>query len=252
MAAFAASSLPVAVPLQGASTKRLIGAATSRKTQLARPTTTCMATKKESAEIIFSPFQEVKPELAAVSKVDNSVESFARSHYEVSCEVALNEQINVEYNISYIYHSLYAFFDRDNVGLPGFAEYFRKSSEEEREHAEKLMVQQNRRGGRVKLHSILLPETEFNHKDKGDALYAMELALSLEKLNFTKLRELHRVACNAEDAQLADFIEGHFLQEQAEAIKTVSEYVSQLRRVGKGLGVFEFDKYLTEQDGAAA
>lgn len=82
----------------------------------------------------------------------------------------------------------------------------RKSSEEEREHAEKLMVQQNRRGGRVKLHSILLPETEFNHKDKGDALYAMELALSLEKLNFTKLRELHRVACNAEDAQLADFI----------------------------------------------
>lgn len=68
------------------------------------------------------------------------------------------------------------------------------------------MVQQNRRGGRVKLHSILLPETEFNHKDKGDALYAMELALSLEKLNFTKLRELHRVACNAEDAQLADFI----------------------------------------------
>ena len=25
---------------------------------------------------------------------------------------------------------------------------------------------QNRRGGRVKLLSILLPETEFNHKDK--------------------------------------------------------------------------------------
>ncbi len=28
-------------------------------------------------------------------------------------------QINIEYNISYIYHSLYAFFDRDNIGLPG-------------------------------------------------------------------------------------------------------------------------------------
>lgn len=25
----------------------------------------------------------------------------------------------------YIYHSMFAFFDRDNVGLPGFAEYFR-------------------------------------------------------------------------------------------------------------------------------
>ena len=41
---------------------------------------------------------------------------------------------------------------------------------------------------------------------QGDALYSMELALSLEKLNFIKLRELHRVASNAEDAQLADFI----------------------------------------------
>ncbi len=37
----------------------------------------------------------MKPELAAVSKVDNSVESFARSHYEVSCEVALNEQVRI-------------------------------------------------------------------------------------------------------------------------------------------------------------
>ncbi|CAL8471001.1 g10543 [Coccomyxa elongata] len=251
MASFGFTALPVAVPLHSSSTRRLNNVAANRNMNCARPTTVCMATQ-EKAEIIFSPFQEVKPELAAVSKVDNSVESFARSNYDVSCEVAINEQINIEYNISYIYHSLYAFFDRDNVGLPGFAEYFRKSSEEEREHAEKLMVQQNRRGGRVKLHSILLPETEFNHKDKGDALYAMELALSLEKLNFTKLRELHRVACNAEDAQLADYIEGHFLQEQAEAIKTVSEYVSQLRRVGKGLGVFEFDKYLSEQGAGAA
>ena len=29
---------------------------------------------------------------------------------------------------------------------------------------------QNRRGGRVKLLSILLPETEFNHKDKVTSL----------------------------------------------------------------------------------
>ncbi len=41
--------------------------------------------------------------------------------------------------------------------------------------------------------------------------------------------------------------EGHYLQEQAKDIKRVSDYVSQLRRVGKGLGVFEFDKYLSEE-----
>ena len=46
--------------------------------------------------------------------------------------------------------------------------------------------------------------------------------------------------------------ESEFLQEQALAIKIVSEYVSQLRRVGKGLGVFEFDRYLAGQNPAGA
>lgn len=34
----------------------------------------------------------------------------------------------------------------------------------------------------------------------------MELALSLEKLNFTKLRELWKTASEGEDGQLTDFI----------------------------------------------
>ena len=34
----------------------------------------------------------------------------------------------------------------------------------------------------------------------------MELALSLEKLNFTKLRELWKIADEAKDGQLTDFI----------------------------------------------
>ena len=41
---------------------------------------------------------------------------------------------------------------------------------------------------------------------QGEALYAMELALSLEKLNFTKLRELWKIASEMEDGQLTDFI----------------------------------------------
>lgn len=78
-----------------------------------------------------------------------------------------------------------------------FLRFFRESSEEEREHAEKLMkyqvsklrlcllfgfwnvlvvvmvsiVFQNMRGGRVKLFSILMPPSEFEHVEKGDALY---------------------------------------------------------------------------------
>lgn len=59
-----------------------------------------------------------------------------------------------------------------------------------------------------------MPEMEFADEKKGEALYAMELALSLEKLNFQKLRALHAVADKHSDAALCDFIEGDLLQEQ--------------------------------------
>ena len=41
---------------------------------------------------------------------------------------------------------------------------------------------------------------------QGEALYAMELALSLEKLNFQKLRELHAIAAKHDDPSMTDFI----------------------------------------------
>jgi ferritin len=31
--------------------------------------------------------------------------------------------------VSYVYHSLFAYFDRDNVGLPGMAKFFKVSSD---------------------------------------------------------------------------------------------------------------------------
>ncbi|MBA0813954.1 hypothetical protein Gohar_027768, partial [Gossypium harknessii] len=68
-------------------------------------------------------------------------------------------------------------------------------------------------------------------------MFAMELALSLEKLTNEKLLNLHKVAERNHDSQLTDFIEGEFLAEQVESIKKISEYVAQLRRVGKGHGM---------------
>ncbi|CAN0879664.1 Ferritin-1, chloroplastic [Linum grandiflorum] len=192
--------------------------------------------------LVFQPFEEVKKEEFMIP-ISPQV-SLARQHFGDECEAAINEQINVEYNASYIYHSLYAYFDRDNVALKGFAKFFKESSEEERGHAEKLMEYQNVRGGRVKLHSILMPPSEFEHVEKGDALYAMELALSLEKLTNEKLLSLHAVASQNNDPQTAEFVEREFLDEQVQSIKKISDYVTQLRLVGKGHGVWHFDQKL--------
>lgn len=42
---------------------------------------------------------------------------------------------SIEYNVSYIYHALSAYFDRDTVHLPNIAKFFRENSIEERDHA---------------------------------------------------------------------------------------------------------------------
>ncbi len=53
------------------------------------------------------------------------------------------------------------------------------------------------------------------------------------QLNFQKLRALHEVASRHDDADMTNFIEEKLLQDQAETVKKVAEYVSQLRRIGK-------------------
>lgn len=84
----------------------------------------------------------MKQELAAVEKTNEMRDSLCRQSFSTACEAAINEQINVEYSVSYIYHALYSYFDRDNIALPGFAKFFQDASVEERGHAELLMEYQ--------------------------------------------------------------------------------------------------------------
>lgn len=49
------------------------------------------------------------------------------------------------------------YFDREDVALQGFHKYFKEQSDEEREHAQKLMKFQNQRGGSVRLFDIRKP-----------------------------------------------------------------------------------------------
>nr|3VNX_A Chain A, ferritin [Ulva pertusa] len=202
---------------------------------------------QEVTGMVFQPFSEVQGELSTVTQAPVT-DSYARVEYHIECEAAINEQINIEYTISYVYHALHSYFARDNVGLPGFAKFFKEASDEEREHAHMLMDYQTKRGGRVELKPLAAPEMEFANDDKGEALYAMELALSLEKLNFQKLQALQAIADKHKDAALCDFVEGGLLSEQVDAVKEHAVYVSQLRRVGKGVGVYLLDQELGEEE----
>merc|ERR1712043_147956 len=103
--------------------------------------------------------------------------SQCRQNYHTESEAGVNRQINMELYASYCYQSMAFYFDRDDVALPGFSKFFKKSSDEEREHAEKLMKYQNKRGGRIVLQDIKKPDRD----EWGCALDAMQVALQLEK-----------------------------------------------------------------------
>jgi len=164
--------------------------------------------------------------------------SQCRQNFHSESEAGINRQINMELYASYTYQSMYFFFDRDDVALPGFAKFFKESSDEEREHAEKLMKYQNTRGGRIVLQDIKKPERD----EWGTGLEAMQVALQLEKSVNQSLLDLHKVADGHSDAQLCDFLESNYLEEQVTAIKDIGNHITQLKRVGPGMGEYLYDK----------
>jgi len=165
-------------------------------------------------------------------------QTMPRQNYHAECEAGVNKQINLELYASYVYQSMAMYFDRDDVALPGFSKYFKKNSDEEREHAEKFMKYQNQRGGRIVLQNIQKPERD----EWGTALDAMQAALALEKNVNQSLLDLHALSDSHNDYQFSDFLEGNYLAEQVEAIKEMSDHVTQLKRVGPGLGEYMYDK----------
>merc|ERR1712137_209897 len=157
----------------------------------------------------------------------------------MGCEDALNQQINAELTASYVYRAMAAYFDRDDVALPGFRDFFKENAEEETGHAQIFIDYVNRRGGRVNFKQLAAPKSEWS-----TALEALEDALLLEKDVNAKLIAMHKIADTASDYQMTDFIEGTFLQEQVGAIKELANMITNLKRVGEGLGVYMFDQQL--------
>nr|AAN39099.1 ferritin [Araneus ventricosus] len=161
-----------------------------------------------------------------------------RQNYHEESEAGVNKQINMELYASYVYAAMAFHFDRDDVALPNISQFFKENSDEEKEHANKLMKFQNQRGGTIVLKDIKAPP-----KAKwGSPLEAFQDALELEKTVNQALLDLHKVASSHDDAQMCDFLESEYLTEQVEAIKKLGDYVTNLKRVGSGLGEFIFDK----------
>merc|ERR1712098_449607 len=127
---------------------------------------------------------------------NDKMSSQVRQNYHEDCEALINKQINMEFYASYVYPSMSSYFNRDDQALTGFASYFKKKSDEEREHGVKLAEYQAKRGGMVVYRDIAKP----NPSEWGAPLDAAEAALELEKTVNQSLLDLHKVASDKGDA----------------------------------------------------
>ncbi|XP_068097251.1 ferritin, higher subunit [Hyperolius riggenbachi] len=170
------------------------------------------------------------------------MESQVRHNFHRDCEAAINRMINMELYASYTYLSMSFFFDRDDVALHNVAKFLKEQSHEEREHAEKFMKYQNKRGGRIVLQDIKKPERD----EWGNTLEAMQTALQLEKTVNQALLDLHKIGSDKVDPHLCDFLESEYLDEQVKSMKQLGDYITNLKRVGvpqNGMGEYLFDKH---------
>ncbi|XP_018026523.1 soma ferritin isoform X2 [Hyalella azteca] len=135
--------------------------------------------------------------------------SRCRHNYHERTEQAINRQINLFMHAGYVYSSMAQHFGRCDVALPGFTKFFHQLAKDQREKSESLMTYQNLRGGTVHLSPVTAPALS----DWGSGLEAMSQALEMEK------------SVN-----------------QVDKIFTLSQYISNLERVGPGLGEYLFDK----------
>jgi ferritin heavy chain len=167
-------------------------------------------------------------------------------NWNEKCQDILNKQINLELWASYQYLQIWNYFDKSNIALNNIAEFFRKSSLEETEHAQKLMKYQNKRGGNVGLYNIKEPSMDFlgTTNITSDVLKCFDKAIEMEQKVYKSLLEVHKIGDECNDPQFTDFIEGEFLEEQIDAINKLTKWASQLRRIGNdGHGIWNFDQH---------
>jgi ferritin len=150
---------------------------------------------------------------------------------------AFNRQINAELFSSYLYLSMAAYFESED--LKGMAHWMRIQSQEETAHALRFFDFINNRGGRVTLNALESPQVEWK-----SPLEAFENAYLHEQKISGMIGDLMNLVSVERDGAGHDFLEW-FCREQVEEEAAAQLIVSQLKRVGdSGVGLYLVDQEL--------
>ena len=156
-------------------------------------------------------------------------------------EKAINEQINAELYSAYLYLSMAAYFEGQN--LKGFAHWMQAQTKEEVSHAMKMYGFVFERGGKVTLKAIENPQSSWK-----SPLNAFESVYEHEQKVTDLINKLVEVTRSENDVASENFLMW-FIDEQVEEEAHASEIVEKLKMIGDARqGLFMLDRELGKRE----
>ena len=157
---------------------------------------------------------------------------------------ALNKQINAEFFSSYLYLSMAAYFEGED--LKGMAHWMRIQSGEETGHAMRIFDFVNDRSGRVTLAAIEAPKTQWK-----SVVEAFEEAYKHEQKITGMINDLLNLAAAEKDAAMPRF-PGMVCPRAGRGRGAAQLIVAQAEaRRRRGLGVYLLDQELGKRGGVS-
>lgn len=155
-------------------------------------------------------------------------------------EKALNEQVNAEMYSAYLYLSMSAWAESQN--LRGFANWLRVQYQEETAHALKIFDYILERGGQIELKKIEKPENNWK-----DIIEVFEQVYKHEQHVTSLINNLVSIAIEEKDYATNNMLQW-FVNEQVEEEASALEILEQLKLFdGKGAPLFMMDRELKQR-----
>lgn len=137
---------------------------------------------------------------------------------------ALSAQVNHEFAAAYAYLGMVSYFE--DRSLKGLAQFMRRQSQEEVQHAMKLFDYVHDRGERVQLQPVATSRTDFD-----SVVAVFQASLDYERKNSQSIYALYELA-RAEKDHATEQMLHWFLAEQVEEEDTMQTLLDQATLAG--------------------
>ncbi|HHW98953.1 MAG TPA: ferritin [Firmicutes bacterium] len=155
-------------------------------------------------------------------------------------EQMLNDQIQKELYSAYLYLSMSAYLEEEN--LKGYAHWFMIQAQEERDHALIIYNYVLAAGGRVKLQAIQQPPVEFAGLEN-----VLTETLAHEQFVTSSIYEIVEVANEARDHKTVQMLQW-FIEEQVEEEDNARNNIDQYRLFGTDpKGLYMLDREMAQR-----